>query len=402
MKVLIASTRELCYFSGTFFLNRIQEELETAGVEVVRLDFTGNETDFSDLEEYIGQQFDAIIDINSKLPYLIDENNHRILDVMEAPFFNYILDHPLYHHGGLSFPIKNYYAIGIDSYHCSYMKAHYDNLKEVFCLPMAGTKAFQTKAFPERKKEYLFMGTYLQDDSLTHKIRSLRNEINNATYQLALELDASWNEEKEPMEEALEKILLSYSGGRTADEIREYIQDVYELSGFSELLNHMFLVDQKKRNERRLEFLQVLAKQGEKIDVYGEGWKKTNLTSFSNVTLKPGCEMGHSFHIMGEYQKIFDVNPLFFKGFHDRVLSAMANGCLCVSDMPLEFDKELVKGENIVTYKRKNIGRVIEELAECPEDEMAQIADAGHRLWGQKYTWKEHAGKLLEILRSVT
>ena len=115
----MAGTRELCYFSGSFFLNRIQEEAEKNGIETVRLDFPGEEADFSALSEQIGKPFDAILDINSRLPYLVDEKGERILNLMDAPFFNYIVDHPLYHHPGLVFPIRRYHAIGIDRQHCA-------------------------------------------------------------------------------------------------------------------------------------------------------------------------------------------------------------------------------------------------------------------------------------------
>ena len=402
MKVLITCTRELCYFSGSFFLDRIQEEMEKAGVEVVRLNFTENEADFSALESCIGERFDAIIDMNSKLPYLVDEKNRRILDLIDAPFFNYIVDHPLYHHPGLQFPIKRYYALGIDQYHCAYMKKFYPNLSDVFLLPLAGTKALETNRFEERKKEFLFLGTYLMDDHITHRIQKLRNELNNATYQLALDLYDAWDEEKRPIEEELQKLLITYSGAKSEDEITEFIQDVYELSGFPELLNHMFLVDQKKRNERRLELLQMMAKHGEKVHVYGTGWESTNLCSFPNVVLKPGCEIGLSFDVMARYQKIFDINPLFFCGFHDRVLSAMANGCLCVSDMPFGLDSDLINKENIVQYKKRNLLGVIEELSDTPEERLAQMAAKGTKLWQEKYTWEKHTARLIEIIKSVS
>ena len=402
MKVLIACTRELCYYSGSFFLNRIQDELEAVGVEVIRLDFSENEADFSDLEKCLGQSFDAIIDINSKLPYLVDENNRRILDLIDAPFFNYIVDHPLYHHPGLQIHLKRYYAVGIDEYHCAYMKKHYPNLTDVFCLPLAGTKAVGSHIFEERKKEYLFLGTYLMDDNITHRIQALRNQLNNATYQLALDLYESWDEEKRPIEEELEKLLITYSGAKNEEDMTEFIRDVYELSGFPELLNHMFLVDQKKRNERRLDLLTILAESGEKIDVVGEGWETTGIGEYSNVSVKRGCSMSRSFEVMNGYQKVFDVNPLFHRGFHDRVSSAMANGCLCVSDMFPGLDEGLVNGDNIVLYKRKNLESVIAELSAQTQEQISQIASSGYELWKENYTWKAHGLKWIELVKNIS
>ncbi|MCR4673611.1 MAG: hypothetical protein K5675_01265 [Lachnospiraceae bacterium] len=402
MKILIVSTRELCYFSGSFFLDRIQGELERTGVEVVRLDFSGNEADFSELEQYIGKSFDAIIDMNSKLPYLIDEDGERILDKIHGPFINYIVDHPLYHHPGLSFPLKNYYVIGIDRAHCEYMRNHYSHLKGVKLLPMAGTRGVVQPPFEDRKEDILFMGTYLRDDELQQKIRGLSSQINPATYQLAMELSEDWMDDKTPIEEALYGLLLSSCGGKTKEDVEDYILDVYELSGFAELLNYLFLVDQRKRNEKRMEVLTTIAKTNTPVTVVGEGWEHTDLDKFKNVSLKPGCTMAHSFEIMANYKKILDINPLFYCGFHDRVMSAMANGCVCITDMSPRFDEELVNGENLFFYKRKQIKDVVADVNALPKEKLVQVAAGGFEYWKSHYTWEIHTKKLLEFIEEIS
>ena len=401
MKVLIASTRELCYMSGSFFLDRIQGSLENAGVEVVRLDFIGNKADFSALEPFVGESFDAIIDMNSVLPYLINDKEERILDAIDGPFINYIMDHPLYHHPGLQFPLKNYYAVGLDHRHAEYMQKYYPHLKAVKVLPMAGTRAVSRVPFEKRNREILFLGTYVQDDIVENKILELRRQINNATYETARDLYEDWNEQKETIEEALEKLLRGYSGAATAQEMDFYIQDVYELAGFSELLNHMFLVDQRKRNEKRLRVLKRVAEEYP-LKVVGEGWDRTELRDTSNVCLVQGCAMSHSFEVMARHQVILDINPMFFDGLHDRVTSALANGCVCVTDMAESFDKKLQNENNIMFYKEKNLERVLEALNEKSTEELHEIAKAGEKWWADNYSWSCHANKLLQFINEIS
>lgn len=401
MKILIASTRELCYFSGSFFLDRIQEGLERAGVEVVRLDFSGNEADFSALEKQLGKTFDAIIDINSQLPYLIDDNGKRILDEIQGPFINYIVDHPLYHHPGLQFPLHNYYAIGIDQHHCQYMREYYPHLKEVRLLPMAGTRAMVVEEFENRIDDILFMGTYLKDDEIEHKIRGLRSQINNAIYDLAEDLSEVWAEDRVPMEQALYRLLTGFCGSENKGEIESYIQDVYELSGFSELMNYLFLVDQRRRNEKRVDVLTGLAKTNTPLTIMGEGWEDAGLDKYQNVVLKPGCTMNHSFEIMANHKKILDVNPLFCCGFHDRVMSALANGCVCISDMSPRFSEELVNGENIFYYKKKNLEDVVFDMEKLSQDRLKEVAENGQAYWQSHCTWEIHVKKLLSFIEEI-
>ena len=59
-RVLIPHTRELCYLSGEFFLDRIQSALEELDVTVDRVDFPTKGADYALLEDYIGTKYDSI------------------------------------------------------------------------------------------------------------------------------------------------------------------------------------------------------------------------------------------------------------------------------------------------------------------------------------------------------
>ncbi len=401
MKILIASTKELCYFSGSFFLDRIQEELERKNVEVVRLDFDENEADYSMLEAQLGKTYDAILDMNSRLPYLIDDSGQRVLNEIDAPFINYILDHPLYHHPGLCFPIRRYYTIGIDRIHGEYMKKYYPHLAGTFVLPMSGTKALEELEFPMRKKEILFMGTYLPDEELDDKVRALRNQINDPTYQLALNLWDAWKDTTKPIEECLLSILKGYSGCNRDEDIDEYIRDYYEMSGFPELLNHMFLVDQKKRNKKRESVLAHLAEGAYPVAVAGEGWENSSVRNLSGLHFLPSCPMAASFELMGRYQFVLDINPMFACGLHDRVTSALSNGAVCITDMALEFDSELRDGVNVIFYSEKQLSDLNHRLERYSEMQLFDIAEKGRALAERKYTWSVHAEKLIAYIEGI-
>ena len=118
-RILFLHTRELCYYSGSYFLQQMQKATAEYGI---KSEYMSLGEDYSALEDLLGRQYDGVVDINSKLPYFVLEDDRRFLDVLGAPFYNYIVDHPLYHHPGLMFPLQDYHAIAIDHYHETYMR----------------------------------------------------------------------------------------------------------------------------------------------------------------------------------------------------------------------------------------------------------------------------------------
>lgn len=147
-RILFVHTRELCYYSGSYFLQQMQKEVAKLGIES---QYFSLGQDPSSLEGILGRHYDGVVDINSKLPYFVLEDDRRFLDVLDAPFYNYIVDHPLYHHPGLIFPLKDYHAIAIDHCHKSYMEKYYPHLQQVAFLPIGATQSRLGRCHPLRK-----------------------------------------------------------------------------------------------------------------------------------------------------------------------------------------------------------------------------------------------------------
>ncbi|MCR5098242.1 MAG: hypothetical protein K6B14_04765 [Lachnospiraceae bacterium] len=399
MRILIPHTRELCYYSGTFFLDRIQEGLESRGAEVIRLEIPDD--DFSCLEEYAGESFDAIIDINSKLPRLIDDEGRCFLDTVDAPFFNYLVDHPLYHHGGLAVGLARYHAIGVDRHHCRYMREHYPGLLSVTCLPMGGTPAVAGIPFENRAFDFLFSGTYTPEEVLEERAFGVRSEHGESTYQLMRDLYDAWDPKKSSIEEALEGLLSDISSvdGRSRHDL---ITGEYEARDEAELLNRLYIVDQMKRNELRVRTLTEAAACGYPLAIMGEGWEETALAYGKNVMVLPPAVMELSFEILTNAKCIIDIDPFFHCGMHDRVTSALANSCVCISDMSDEFDFELTDDRELIYYGRgrRSIGDAIRMVADRDAGELMEMAAAGHRRWEREYSWDVHVQKLMDIIKS--
>lgn len=352
MRGLIFSTRSLCYYSAAFFADRIADSLEENGGKIVRADIP-EDTSGGGIEEALSllskERFDFVLDFNSKLPRMLNDEGVPYPDTImsaeepdtPAPFYNYILDHPLYHHPGLSRNLENYHAIVIDRSHGRYIEKYYPNVKEAIYRPLPGSPALTQLPFEERSERLFFPGTYIARTVIEHEIERLNSKRKE---RLIKELFYEWDPEEKPIEEAVLE--------RLTEEDRERVS-------FPVLMNSLYPLDRLMRFERRRRIIVFLAQNGVEIDIQGEGWEDTGIFSFPNVRRIAPSAIASSIEIMAGYKKVLDVNPCFFEGLHDRVSSALLNGCIVYSDMS---EKTAPDDKNLRPYSFHDLEALIESI----------------------------------------
>lgn len=158
-KVLVFSSREICYFSSNFFANQIAAAFEKLGMETEVCELTKGDDLDEKLECYIGESYRLILDFNSMLPRMVLDDDSSYLDNIDAPFYDYILDHPLFHYNGLNGAVSNFHAIALDEAQTVYIRRFHPQIKTVHTMPLAATEAIWQgeKSAPDH---VLFMGTY--------------------------------------------------------------------------------------------------------------------------------------------------------------------------------------------------------------------------------------------------
>ncbi len=223
------------------------------------------------------------MDINSKLPYFVLEDDRRFLDVLDAPFYNYIVDHPLYHHPGLIFPLKDYHAIAIDHCHKSYMEKYYPHLQQVAFLPIGATQSRLADVIPYEKRQIplLFLGTYESKDGMLEKFRALcrktfadlkrsgRNFMILAWRFLEVMLAGKgigkWRAGRDTNGRS--------PGGHCGSEKLQ--AGAYGTRDFAVLMNYLYLIDKYVRNARRHKVLSYVADLKVPLTLVGEGLGKS-------------------------------------------------------------------------------------------------------------------------------
>ena len=179
-KILLFQMNGIAYDSTRFFSSCLGKALENAGIEVTWFDF--QRQTMKDLEALCGQSFDAVIDYNSKLPGAVLDDGTPFLNHIQAPFYNYILDHPVYHHANLSVLLENYHVICIDDDHNKYISKWYPHIKSVHTLSVGAAKAENAvKSEQHRKEGILFPATYLNPRDYYELITALPDSMQKYT-----------------------------------------------------------------------------------------------------------------------------------------------------------------------------------------------------------------------------
>lgn len=368
MKVLMVQTRELCYQSGSFFIQKIASGLMEKGCEVELIDLSYEDSDWDELENCVNKTYDAVIDINSKLPMLELDNGALLLDEIGAPFYQFIIDHPLFHHPSLMMPVKNAHAIGIDKTHVSFMRKYYPHYKSVDYVTMPGTKADFPVDWKNKKHEIIFSGTYESADSQMQRIMSL----------------------KEPYKSMmLELIRLEETLNLSPEDALSQIKDKYD-DDFLYLMNKSYLVDKYRRNKEREEILIGLAKEGVPITVMGEGWEKSKARGLENLTFKGPVNFNVSFNVISANKMLLDINPLFPCGIHDRVTTAFANRTVAITDMNPNADTEIKDGESAIYFDKFNLKEAAEKIMNYYEEDgkLFEMTEKAYALYEKKYSWE--------------
>lgn len=72
---------------------------------------------------------------------MVEEDGTPVLDKLDGPFFDYILDHPLFHYNCLNADLKNLNGIFLDEAQEAYVKRYYPRVKKTLTMPLGATEA---------------------------------------------------------------------------------------------------------------------------------------------------------------------------------------------------------------------------------------------------------------------
>lgn len=387
-KALVFCSREICYMSGNFFAHQIGAAFEELGLDTEICELSGDDDLDEKLTAYMGQSYRVILDFNSKLPRMALEDGTSYLDTLDGPFFDYILDHPLFHYNGLTGSASNLHVLVLDEAQQRYVEAYYPKVASVHMLPLGATKALYGGE-KERECRILFPGTFDSPDTVYELVKKAEEPFGSMMKEL-IELRIA--EPLLPMEEAF-RVYLTRNPG-----VKEQLAAGSE-SWLALAMNAMYPVDAYVRDYFRKAAVDELLAAGIPVTVIGEGWEKYRHAKEETLRREKGVLFALSFERIARAHILLNSAPIFNHGMHDRIPAGMANRAVVLTDGNPYLKKRFTDGKDICFYVPDVPGSLSGQAERLLENAAlrAEIAEEAYRKYEAGHTWQHRAGELLAI-----
>lgn len=384
--ILLFESRDLCYESNQYFMEQLNQEFQRAGYKTEICDLSSDQDMEEKLEDVLKrrQEFSAAFDFNSRLTRAEMEDGTPFIDELSIPFFNYLVDHPLYHHGGLRRRFKNYSVICIDKCHRDYIKTCYPHIKNAFLVPLGAVEAGRTRSWEEKRFDLLFLGTYVPQEEIYREILDYPSERKKEVLTLIEWMEA---EPGLTQEDALYRFLL-----KTGEELTE--------EEFAARLHRDYIVDRYLRFSKRKKILSETAKSGIPLTVMGHGLEEISELHRGNVTMYPGVGFAVSAQMIADAKILLNITPGFQGGVHDRVYSARVNRTLCFTEKNNYTTSQFRDREEIVLYDErepKSIAGLAWEMLK-DQDALEKITENACEKALIQETWQCRGRQILNII----
>ena len=379
-RVLIFSSREICYCSGNFFAHQLAAAFEELGFAADICELSPEDDLDAALMPFLGGSYRIAVDFNSMLPRMELEEGGRYLEQLNAPFFDYILDHPLFHYTGLTSGVKNLHAVVLDEAQEMYVRTYYPKVATVHTLPLGATEAlYQGEKEPDCR--ILFTGTYEDPDRVYALVKEARPALRERMERL---IERRVREPIIPMERALEDLL---------DEEGTELQP----EQFALCMNEMYAVDAYIRNYFRKIVLDELLDCGVPVTVMGEGWEKYCHRNEHNLRRERGVPFGLSFERIAKAHILLNTAPIFNHGMHDRIAAGMANHAVVLTDSNPYLERNFKNGRELCFYSLTKTGDAAEQAKHLLENKELRhaIAAEAYEEFLAHHTWRRRAEQLL-------
>ena len=343
------------------------DAFEDLGFDVQVCEFDEHDDLDAVFQPLYGQKYRLLLDFNSTITRMVEEDGTPVLDKLDGPFFDYILDHPLFHYNCLNADLKNLNGIFLDEAQEAYVKRYYPRVKKTLTMPLGATEAV-TGGKKTETDTVLFMGTYDRPDKIYEMVELSPEPLRSYMKEL---IEMRIEDPILPMEAGFGQLLKAHG--------EELPDDKFAL-----FMNAMYSVDAYIRDYFRKAAVDELVRAKIPVRLVGEGWEKAVV-------------FGLSFEKIAHADVLLNVSPFFNHGAHDRIFAGMANHCTVLTDQNPYLKRILKDGEQVCMYSLKDIRTLSDYAAELLTNHALcrDIQNNAYVEFKQKYTWEEKAKQLL-------
>lgn len=385
-RILVFSSREICYLSSNFFAHQIGGAFEELGFEAEVCELSKDEDLDAKLEPLLEKEYRVILDFNSLLPRMVMEDGTPYIEKLKGPFFDYILDHPLFHYMGLTSGGANLHALVLDEAQEEYVRKYYPKTASVHTLPLGATKAIYDGE-KESECRILFPGTYDSPEAIYGIIKESPEPLQSIMKDL---IERRIAEPLIPMEEAF----------------RQYLKDAdmeLQVDQFALFMNSMYSVDAYIRDYFRKKALDELLGQGIPVTVMGEGWEKYHHKDEHSLRREPAVTFGLSFERIAKSHILLNVSPIFNHGMHDRIPAGMANRSVVLTDYNPYLASRFGDERELTFYSLEDMGTLSAKAERLISDASLRdgIVERAYQKFDKNHTWICRAKEILALADEV-
>jgi len=396
MTILLFKRSAINHNSLNQWIERIEEQLMKHGVSSIIIDMTDEK-----LGEKVGvclnhQKIDATLTVNAigQQNWGAEGTNSSIWDVLNIPFINWIVDHPLEHCSDLDSSSLNYNIICIDDNHRKFIERYYPRVRNAFFLPLGGLgdrsiPVEEFEDFEKRKYPIVLSAGLLEPDSVKSQLLTLPEDIR--------EIAIKWTDYMEghlqlaPEEALREVISLKYAGVPFPDEM---FIEIAKICSSAVLYIRTWI---------RKRIVDVLVRSGLEFHLFGSGWDDLLMKYPNNhVTVHGDVPISEMPEIMRSTKLALNIMPMFKAGTHDRIATAQLNGAAVLTDTN-DYIDSLYKDDEIFKYSLNDIEELPSLISSLIQDEktLFGVALNGQRKAKESMSWDSTGEYLIDIVNKI-
>lgn len=369
------------YGAVDYFIEKIALGFSQQGVKVHIINALMIEKQLSD----IIYNTDLVVSFNG----IISDNNGivKTIDRFNIPCWHFLVDHPYFHHIRLLNGVRNQIISVIDRKHLDYLNTFYKNTKNNFFVPHGGAyNESMVCNFNDKKYDLAFIGSYCDSQDFIDKLADYTEDFQEAMIK---SVEDVWNGTINTLEES---VLVNLKGYKAVD-----------YDNFPDTMSVFEFLDDYIRSERRTLMIKTALKSGYDVHVFGNGWDLFKNENSSNLIIHDGVSYEESLKIMSESKIVLNNMPLFSDGSHERVLSAMASGSICLTDSSKWLKENFVDGIDLFYYDWNDINEMIEIIDKIMTNKVNydEIINNGRRKVVENHLWSNRAKTILSLCEGL-
>ncbi len=394
-KILFLCHRER-YDTLNCFMNSLSVEMENLGIETEKYE-CGSDAGYSEaLLSMLTDEtscLDAVFTMNAGGQENWEYEDGNLWEHFKVPFVNYIVDHPVDHQRELKSPCRCQHVICVDPDHVSFIHDFFPNIASVHFLSLPGYQQGDNRKgrlplISERDTGLVFTGSL---DSLAEMERSVEGYPPHLRKMTVMLIDHLLAHRDETYETA-HRVIMEKAGfaGLSNEERLPYL-----------IITRIAL--RYARAFYREEVIRHLAVSGLPFHIYGSVCPELmEDLKESNVRICPGLSYSETARLYTGSKLVLNVMPLFKKGCHDRIPTALLNGAVPVTDHSEMLDEPVWK-DKCIFYSVSRPEEVPGIIKEALSDEglLQKRADSGRAYVKANHTWADAASFIADIIGNI-